>query len=108
MFESCLPRATDVCARYGGEEFAIILTGTNTLGAEQVAENIRKKVEAHIVKYNQQEMRLTVSIGLVSKMLKTFDKNIPTELFKSADEALYNAKTKSRNCVVISANSAIN
>lgn len=104
IFKTSVPRTTDICARYGGEEFSVILPNTDTACAELVAERIRSQVEAHTIKFNDKEARLTVSIGLVSRQLTTFEVNIPTLLFKRADEALYLAKEQGRNRIVTSDN----
>lgn len=105
IFEASLPRATDICARYGGEEFSVILAGTGLAGAELVAERIRSKVANHVIKFNGKETRMTVSIGVVSRRLNNFEVNVPLQLFKSADDALYKAKAQGRNCVVSSTDS---
>ncbi|BFM10072.1 hypothetical protein R50072_02250 [Simiduia litorea] len=102
VLTSNLPRATDICARYGGEEFSIILAGTDLQGAQLVAERIRASIEKMDVRYRDIQTHITISIGLVSVRLSSFDAGLPERLFKYADEALYLAKEQGRNRVVSS------
>ncbi|UTA47742.1 GGDEF domain-containing protein [Simiduia sp. 21SJ11W-1] len=99
LLTESLPRATDVCARYGGEEFSIILAGTDLAGAQKVAERIRARVAEHEVRYRGQATHITVSIGLTSERLEKYRPELPEQLFKRADVALYRAKRAGRNCV---------
>lgn len=100
ILSESLTRTTDVCARYGGEEFSVILLGVKNDGARIVAERMRKMVETTSIYHNDQEITMTVSIGVVSRLLERFTPELPTELFKQADSALYKAKQSGRNCCV--------
>ncbi len=92
-----IKRPTDLVARYGGEEFAIILGGTDSAGAiniaEQALENLKNLKIPHI-KSKTNEF-LTISIGVAT----TFAKLDMTEadLINAADKALYQAKESGRN-----------
>lgn len=92
-------RDNDVVARYGGEEFAVILPGTEKIGAHTLAERIRVKVEntAFFRQEIQPGGKLTISIGIA-----TFPEDALTEeeLILHADKALYHAKRTGRNKVV--------
>jgi diguanylate cyclase (GGDEF)-like protein len=81
-------RCTDYVFRYGGEEFLVILPRTNPRAAREVAERLRKTVEA--------ETGSTVSLGVAS-----LDDSMPDkeELIREADAALYRAKRHGRNRV---------
>ena len=96
-----LMRAVDFAARWGGEEFVVLLPGTNTAGAAEIAERIRKNVEASVIPTDDgEETRITVSIGINSTIPS---KNAPVDEFiKKADQALYNAKETGRNKYCIS------
>jgi diguanylate cyclase (GGDEF)-like protein len=86
-------RSVDCTARYGGEEFAVLLTGTGGDVANEVAERIRARVEAH----EFAGRKITLSIGIAE-----FPENGQTadDVISSADEALYAAKRGGRNRVI--------
>ena len=90
-----LLRDTDLFGRYGGEEFGIILPDTGMTGALQVANRICDTVAQHKMLYNQQTLKATISIGVVSY----FDQSVD-ELIQRADTALYCAKRQGRNRAV--------
>jgi diguanylate cyclase (GGDEF)-like protein len=83
-------------ARYGGEEFAVVLPETGAQGAQLAAERVRGIVEAHVFRVDGHEIALTVSIGIATLDTET---EVPLELFRRADERLYEAKNAGRNCV---------
>ena len=88
-------RGTDIICRYGGEEIAIILPETTGINACKIAEKCRLHVEKGTVKVAG--VPVTVSIGVAEfKGLDT-----PEKLIKIADLALYRAKEKGRNQVVL-------
>ncbi|MCL2304688.1 MAG: GGDEF domain-containing protein [Planctomycetaceae bacterium] len=92
-------RENDYFIRYGGEEFIVLIPGATEKLALEIAERIRRAVEANEI-FNEEKnvtIQTTVSIG-VTKL------NDPTvsvrEFINQADKALYNAK-KNRNCVSV-------
>jgi diguanylate cyclase (GGDEF)-like protein len=97
-------RQMDVVTRYGGEEFCIILPGTSKKESIFVAERIRREIEGEEFPHEENLPlgRLTASIGIAS-----FPEDGTTEasLVKSADVALYRAKSEGRNRVIIAGNS---
>ncbi len=94
--KECL-RSSDAVFRFGGEEFVIILSETDLIGAELVAERIRNNIENHTMSYNMQAVNITASLG-VSELRgnETVD-----ALVKRADGAMYKAKKNGRNQVVL-------
>lgn len=95
-------RASDLVARYGGEEFSLILPHTDAAAALQMAENVRRAVEALALPHEQSAAgRVTISIG-VATMAGTADIS-SGKLLRAADEALYRAKRSGRNQVQTSA-----
>jgi diguanylate cyclase (GGDEF)-like protein len=86
-------RKTDTLGRWGGEEFLILLPNTRVEKALEVAEKLRNE----IAKEEIAGIACTVSLGV--KMLDDDDHSID-EAIKRADDALYRAKNKGRNCVV--------
>ncbi|MBB6520898.1 GGDEF domain-containing protein [Pseudoteredinibacter isoporae] len=95
-------RKLDVVCRYGGEEFAIILPATEALVAVQVAERLRKNIEAmDVTVCNQQgdtlQINMTASLGI--GIYTRHSKVSPKELVQEADDYLYKAKNEGRNKV---------
>jgi len=89
-------RGVDRAYRIGGEEFAALLADTSLAGAEVVAERIREAVSAAVVSTDDAEIRVTVSIGLAV----AHPSHGLEALLRTADQALYAAKSGGRNRVV--------
>ncbi len=92
-------RGADVVSRNGGEEFSVIMTNCDAMLAIEIAERIRKTVEAAPIQLlNGKVIQITVSIGVACfpNPLKDY-----TLLLEKADSALYEAKQKGRNRVVL-------
>jgi diguanylate cyclase (GGDEF)-like protein len=89
-------RQADVLARFGGEELIVFLPHTDPLGALDVAERIRDKVQALAVPWQAGSVGTTVSIGMapLRAELPSLD-----WMIHEADTALYAAKADGRNCV---------
>lgn len=87
-------RQTDHIFRYGGEEFVVLLPHTNKKSGIEIAEKIRKAIEARVDTVKPQT--ITVSIGITEVIMKDSIEDV----FKRADEALYQAKANGRNQVV--------
>ena len=91
-------RAGDMAARYGGEEFAVVLPGTGSTGALEIAEVIRRAVHATDTRsLVEGGYPLSVSIG-VAAMVPLAGAG-SAALVNSADGALYQAKRGGRNRV---------
>ncbi len=99
-------RLSDVLARYGGEEFAVLLTNTDTILAQEVAERIRSSIANAILKVDSlpDDLNVTVSIGCTT-LTKSDSQNINSlgeNLLNAADQALYVSKDSGRNCISVS------
>jgi diguanylate cyclase (GGDEF)-like protein len=94
-------RQYDLMARYGGEEFVFVLPETDLNGARTVAEKIRRTVAEHDFFDGTRHYRVTLSIGVATAhpTSNDFQKNA---LIDQADQALYQAKNRGRNCVSVS------
>jgi diguanylate cyclase (GGDEF)-like protein len=57
-------RASDVCGRYGGDEFVILLTEARKKEALKIAERVKASVQAEEVIAENEQVRITTSIGL--------------------------------------------
>lgn len=90
-------RETDLLARFGGEEFVVVATQTTVQGATILAEKIRTAVAeaSFIVDDTMRPRKATISIGVAEY------RGSKTDLFNSADAALYRAKESGRNCVMV-------
>jgi diguanylate cyclase (GGDEF)-like protein len=86
-------RDTDVVARFGGEEFALLLPGTDHLGATKAAERVRVRLSTTLLDAVGQ---VTASMGVA-----TWPQDGATEerLVWVADQRLYAAKEGGRNRV---------
>jgi diguanylate cyclase (GGDEF)-like protein len=85
-----------VVCRYGGDEFVGCFPGLGHAKACQLAEEVRRVIQATTLEKDGVEVSTTVSVGLA-----TYPGNCerPSELFTIADRALYRAKRSGRNRV---------
>lgn len=95
-----LKRPGDFCARYGGEEFIILLPATDIEGAKYIAREILvdvEKLEIEHVKSINGYIGLSMGISIADPD-KSFSHE---ELILQADKAMYQAKTKGKNKVIV-------
>jgi diguanylate cyclase (GGDEF)-like protein len=96
-------RSNDVLARYGGEEFVALLSIIDEAKAGDIAERIRASIKELSVPFNNDVIKVTISIGLAtyepSNMPKVSTTEIAAQLIQSSDTALYSAKKNGRNRV---------
>ena len=89
-------RESDALGRYGGEEFCILLPETSLEDATKLANRIRILCfQEEIEELNG--LHVSLSIGITTH--RGGSDNIATRI-KQADKALYDAKSKGRNCCV--------
>ncbi|SON53332.1 GGDEF domain-containing protein [Vibrio tapetis] len=105
--------------RYGGEEFTVLFKGKSASQTIDHLEELRESIAQYDMIIRDKEQRpkddkqgtqkrgkkstektvnITVSIGVAD----SYELKTPTKVIKSADDALYKAKKKGRNCVVTS------
>lgn len=89
----------DVAARVGGEEFAVLLPETGRDGALDMAERIRVGLERSAIRTaDETTISVTVSVGVCCYPDHA---GSAAALVRNADQALYAAKHRGRNCTVI-------
>ena len=91
-------REVDHLGRYGGEEFVVLLPNCDEGNARIAAERCRKALSAEPVKTEQAELTLNGSFGVASVRGNKINSD---ELFRRADQALYEAKEAGRNQVMV-------
>lgn len=85
----------DIVARWGGEEFCMVLTGRNWSQGESFLESLRQSIEKHLFKYEEQELHVTSTFGMVQRLAGE-------ELefaIRRADLMMYDGKRRGRNLV---------
>ncbi len=87
-------RMSDQLFRYGGEEFVVLLPETDLKGVKNLAERIRRNIEALNCVCNGKHIKMTASFGIATLNI---DEN-EESFFIRADKALYKAKDGGRNC----------
>jgi len=98
IIKSCI-RGQDLASRYGGEEFTVMLNNTRKEDAMTVADRIRSKVEQFDFCYENQHVKVTISIGVSEFNAESNPVTSPKALVDQADQALYVSKRSGRNRV---------
>ncbi len=97
-------RKVDLAFRYGGEEIVILLPGTPEFEAVHTAERLRRVIQQHRgfrdARGAPREVTVSVGVAVYPDTAKSAD-----QLFVQADEAMYRAKQRGKNQVVLFSNS---
>ncbi|MDP2740249.1 MAG: diguanylate cyclase [Pseudorhodobacter sp.] len=89
----------EIACRMGGEELMLLLPGVELTDAAARAEAVRLGVAAISVRYGDKTLpRITISIGVAQYPEHG---RMPQDVIRAADDALYAAKAKGRNQVVL-------
>jgi diguanylate cyclase (GGDEF)-like protein len=88
-----LIRKEDCVARWGGEEFLFILPETSARNAYKMAEKIQSSLKEHNITFNNEPIKVTVSMGIS----QLDNKNSIDQAINLADKYLYEAKNAGRN-----------
>jgi diguanylate cyclase (GGDEF)-like protein len=93
-------RAIDMSARFAGDEFCILLPETELGDAARIAERLRQGICDIEYRTEQGELmeQVTISTGISSF---SASRQSPLSIMETADRALYQAKTRGRNCVAV-------
>jgi diguanylate cyclase (GGDEF)-like protein len=92
-------RHPDTIGRYGGEEFLVVLPHSTIKAAVEQAERLCKHVRSMFIHFGENEIPLTISIGIAQYKIHKEDWQ---EFLSRADNALYQAKNNGRNQWVVS------
>jgi diguanylate cyclase (GGDEF)-like protein len=93
-------RSQDMAGRYGGEEFVVMLFGTEKTSSQAVAERIRSDIEHNELEYEDNKMKVTISIGV--SVFDPDQKEVTAkQLVEMADQALYISKRNGRNRITV-------
>jgi diguanylate cyclase (GGDEF)-like protein len=94
ILRSCT-RNPDAVGRWGGEEFVLVCPGASLANAADLAEKLRHRImETNFIP--EDPLPVTASLGVATSA----DYQGFENAFRQADEALYRAKNRGRNCVV--------
>ncbi len=91
-------RNTDGLGRWGGEEFILVCPGASLAKAADLAEKLRQRIlQTNFIP--EDPVSVTASFGVATSPAGgSFE-----DAFQQADQALYLAKSRGRNCVVAAA-----
>jgi diguanylate cyclase (GGDEF)-like protein len=93
LIQESLPEGT-VAARMAGNEFVVLLENLDSEQYLTISEDLRASIEQHSFKWNEHQLHLTASIGLV--MINEYTKNV-IDLIRNAIEACQTAKKNGGN-----------
>jgi diguanylate cyclase (GGDEF)-like protein len=87
-------RSYDLVARFAGDEFIAITCGCTLAAIENPIRRLQQATREMNLKFNEQEVSVSLSIGAAVIELPTGSD--PTPLFEAADHCLYSAKRDGR------------
>jgi diguanylate cyclase (GGDEF)-like protein len=91
-------RAGDIACRYGGDEFVVVLNNVSEKIACQRAETLRRKIAAGPVSFDKEKVSVCVSVGIAMFPVHGVQAE---SLLQRADQALYAAKARGKNQVLV-------
>ncbi len=99
--QSIVKRPADFVARYEDNTFVTLLPETDAEAACQIAEALRRKVEALEIKNNHEQAeagKITASLGVATGIPQE-DNSDPNKLVELGRQALVDAQALGRNCI---------
>jgi diguanylate cyclase (GGDEF)-like protein len=99
-------RGTDLVCRWGGEEFCVVVAGLSAAESTEFAERLRMRIERECGAGVREVsgLRVTASFGVEMLSPKV---DSAAALIERADQALYSAKHRGRNRVVMQQSAAV-
>ena len=96
---SCQRRPGDLASRVGGEEFIVLLPNNDESGALHVAQRILETIRGLQIKHTPDAAHPWVSVSIGLATMKPESPCTERQLIEVADQMLYSAKSRGRNCV---------
>ncbi len=100
--KSAVKRPADLAARYGGEEFVLLLPEIDIDGVLHVGSRVLATVAALQIEHCDSGIDPFVTLSLGAATMQPSAECSAAELLAAADKALYEAKAKGRNRLVVS------
>jgi diguanylate cyclase (GGDEF)-like protein len=96
---ACMRKGGDLVARWGGEEFVVIMNGAPLEAAQLLAERVREAIMAQSVMHAASRCAPVVTVSIGVSAMDPGPESCLTELIRTADACLYEAKARGRNRV---------
>lgn len=87
--------------RYGGEEFTLLFKGRGLDYAESMLDQLREEISQQLLDVSTESKSMQVSVSASIGLAFSQSNDSPVDVIKRADEALYQAKRKGRNRVML-------
>jgi diguanylate cyclase (GGDEF)-like protein len=94
-------RPLDLASRYGGEEFAILLYGVDRHTLEELARTLQAEISLAAIPHPASPVQAHVTVSIGGACVTPMSGRSVSGFVQLADEALYTAKDRGRNRVVI-------
>jgi diguanylate cyclase (GGDEF)-like protein len=102
LLQGCV-RKGDLVGRYGGDEFTVLLNNVKSPSdATRVAETILSRIHTPIDVGEQVVVGASIGIAMSTNLHE-----VPEDLIRDADGAMYRAKAQGKNCYAVSDDSDI-
>jgi diguanylate cyclase len=93
-------RPDDLVARYGGEEFVMLMADMTLRQAEPRLREMLKTIAASVYEFDHDGRLERLSYTLSGGATESLASDTAEAVIKRADEALYDAKHRGKNCIV--------
>lgn len=94
-------RKEDVLARYGGDEFVVLVRNVDPTILHDLGERLRRQVENARFSFEGRSIPVRISVGGAIGQPRTVVDDFPKSLIATADRAMYAAKSRGRNRLVL-------